>query len=175
MSNKIGRALKAGILTLIVCSTVVAATIFICPMMGIDYVLDEARRGQLPDIADRLQWYKREKGTYPSQEQGLRVLKGEYIREVPIDPWGSEYVYRVKPNGDFVLYSRGKNKLDENGLGDDVVIGPKTYKCEEYGVNCFKPCEFIRMLAFFAALASLGATVLLTIAWLFRRGNRNSA
>jgi len=165
-------AIKLSSLVFAASSLVVAATMFICPWVINDYIVDIARRGHLPFISSMLQFYKEEKGTFPTQAQGLQALKGDYLREIPIDPWGNNYVYRVKANGDFVLYSIGKNKLDENGFGDDVVLGSKEYKCEDYGINCFDPCEFARMVAFFAALIALGVTVILAVAWMWSHSRR---
>jgi len=51
--------------------------------------------------------------------------KGPYIGSpyLAFDSWGSGFVYRFpsqRPNRDYDIYSIGPNKIDENGLGDDV-------------------------------------------------------
>ncbi len=69
----------------------------------------------------------------PTQEQGLRALVEmptsepkpkrwtQYMEEVPLDPWGNEYQYRVpgKRSGKkFDLFS-----MNENGVEDEDDIG----------------------------------------------------
>src|SRR6266702_4607323 len=101
------RLLKVSAITFGSCVAIIGATLFICPMYG-DYVVDKVRYGQLPLLVQVLDVYRKDHGVYPSTEEGLSALAGTYIRkEVPRDPWGSEYVYR--PNvtrTEYVLYSR---------------------------------------------------------------------
>jgi general secretion pathway protein G len=72
---------------------------------------EEARRTkaavQIRSLEEALAMYKLDNGFYPSTEQGLRALvskpeigripnrwrEGGYIRTIPLDPWGNEYVY----------------------------------------------------------------------------------
>ena len=79
--------------------------------------------------------FKDDTGRYQSNDEGLFVLsiapentpgwKGPYIGSpyLAFDSWGSGFVYRFpsqRPNRDYDIYSIGPNKIDENGLGDDV-------------------------------------------------------
>jgi len=82
-----------------------------------------------------LDMYEVDNGRYPTTEQGLQALrvepsmepvpmswKGPYLKkEVPLDPWGGEYIYvcpgRQHPDG-YDLYSPGPDGKD--GTEDDV-------------------------------------------------------
>jgi hypothetical protein len=140
-----GIALRIGIYGLLASIATFSVTeMFLCPMAIVDYTIDRVRYGELPYYVAALDRYRKEKGTFPTEEQGLRPLVGEYFRELPVDPWGSNYIYRLN-GAQFVLYSPGLNKIDEGGAGDDIILGPKKYRCEEYGVNCPKPCETVQM------------------------------
>jgi hypothetical protein len=47
----------------------------------------------------------------------LEELVPAFLERVPTDPWnhGKALSYRVKDNGEFVVYSVGKNGTDEKG------------------------------------------------------------
>ncbi|MCX6874095.1 MAG: type II secretion system major pseudopilin GspG [Verrucomicrobia bacterium] len=80
-----------------------------------------------------LEMYKLNAGTYPTTQQGLKALVDKpssapiprmwsrIADKVPLDPWGTEYLYRFpgKKNAtDFEIISRGKDGLE--GGGDDI-------------------------------------------------------
>lgn len=94
---------------------------------------DEARRtkaaADLRMIQQGLHLYKLDNASYPTTEQGLRALVSKpesglvpirwnpdgYLEKVPLDPWGSEYVYIS--NGDrYTLRSLGADG-EEGGEG----------------------------------------------------------
>lgn len=53
---------------------------------------------QISDFEQGLQLYRQSKGKFPDQSEGLQALvKGGYLgsSELPKDPWGHDYVYRV--------------------------------------------------------------------------------
>lgn len=58
---------------------------------------------------------------YPSSEAGLDAIKN-YLetREVPLDPWGKEYIYKQPGDNerDFDIISRGPDK--QEGTSDDI-------------------------------------------------------
>jgi general secretion pathway protein G len=82
----------------------------------------KAARAQIGALEKALDMYRLDTGHYPSTEEGLNALMarpsnepkwtGPYLsKNVPLDPWGTAYVYR-KPgsNGtDFDLLSYGKD------------------------------------------------------------------
>jgi general secretion pathway protein G len=78
-------------------------------------------RAQIDALEKALDQYRLDTGRYPSAEQGLKALverpaaeakwAGPYLRkDVPLDPWGKPYVYRVPgENAEFVLLSYGRD------------------------------------------------------------------
>lgn len=68
---------------------------------------DATARSQIEMLGAALDAYRLDNGRYPTTEQGLSALRtapsvdprptnwrGPYLRkDVPLDPWGSEYVY----------------------------------------------------------------------------------
>lgn len=102
---------------------------------------DEARttraRQDIQALRTALDLYRMDNFTYPSTEQGLRALlnkpggrpeapnwrSGGYIKELPKDPWGSDYVY-LSPGqtGEFDLYSLGADRAP-GGDGTAADIG----------------------------------------------------
>ena len=93
-------------------------------------------RTQMALLATALDGYRLDSGAYPTTEQGLQALRekptrepvpagwrGPYVRkEVPLDPWGRPYAYRMpgrrNPNG-FDLASLGRDGA-EGGTGEDA-------------------------------------------------------
>ncbi len=97
---------------------------------------EEAKRTaaqvQIKEIEQSLDIYKLDSGMYPTTEQGLEALvtkpttspeprrwkDGGYLKKIPVDPWGKEYVYRQPgDHGDFDLFSCGADG-EEGGEGD---------------------------------------------------------
>ena len=78
-------------------------------------------KAQIDALEKALDTYRLDTGHYPSAELGLKALverpasepkwSGPYLRkEVPLDPWGKPYVYKVPgEKGDFDLLSYGKD------------------------------------------------------------------
>ena len=68
-------------------------------------------------ISSSLNLYKLDKFDYPSTDEGLEVLIGNYLDKKPLDPWGREYYY-LSPGqkSSFDLYSYG---ADGRVGGDD--------------------------------------------------------
>jgi general secretion pathway protein G len=91
-------------------------------------------RAQIEALAKALDTYRLDVGHYPTAEQGLGVLRvrpqgvqrwnGPYLqKDVPLDPWGKPYVYRVPgTRGDFDLASYGRDGVPGgSGEGADIV------------------------------------------------------
>lgn len=66
----------------------------------------QAARMQIENLASALEMFKLDVGRYPTEEEGLSVLRqapsgvdrwdGPYLRkQVPKDPWDRDYVYRL--------------------------------------------------------------------------------
>ncbi len=101
---------------------------------------EEARRTkaavQIRGLEEALSLFKLDNGFYPSTEQGLQALvekptsgripprwrTGGYIKKIPKDPWGNDYVY-LSPgiHGDFDIISYGPDG-QAGGEGDDADI-----------------------------------------------------
>jgi hypothetical protein len=58
--------------------------------------------------------YRLAKGRLPER---LEELVPAFLERVPVDPWngGNALSYRIKENGEFVVYSFGNNKIDQKG------------------------------------------------------------
>ncbi len=91
-----------------------------------------AARGQIEGFMTALDTYLIDQGQYPTTEQGLAALRtnpgvpswnGPYLRkDVPLDPWGTAYVYRAPGrSGGFEILSYGSDGL-EGGTGDAADI-----------------------------------------------------
>jgi len=117
-------------------------------------------RVEIQTLRWALESFRGDYGRFPSDQEGLDALPhppdedhGPYIKKrvPPKDPWDRAYIYRSSPTGDrFTLYSSGRNGVDEQGEGDDIVSGQKKYACEEYGVGC--PCDSTRVVAVIGSL-----------------------
>lgn len=90
-----------------------------------------AATAQIDNLEAALDVYRLDVGRYPESLEGLveddtrsSRWAGPYLRgEVPLDPWGNEYHYRVTDNGrDFELMSYGADG-QPGGQGDDADVG----------------------------------------------------
>ena len=96
------------------------------------------------EFENSLDDYKLDSGQYPSSEQGLDALvnqptsgtiprnypKGGYIKRIPKDPWGNEYIYVLQNIGSdqYVIISHGRDGR-EGGEGEDKdLINTKIYE-----------------------------------------------
>ena len=82
-----------------------------------------AARSQIDAFMTALDNYLIDVGSYPTTEQGLEALRtdpgvadwrGPYLRkEIPLDPWGTDYVYRAPGrSGGFEIVSYGADGLE---------------------------------------------------------------
>ncbi len=91
----------------------------------------KAAKVQIEDLAQTLDMYKLDVGSYPTSEQGLNALiespdgaqrwNGPYLRKakVPLDPWNNEYKYTSPgEHGKFDIMSMGADGK-EGGEGED--------------------------------------------------------
>lgn len=92
-----------------------------------------AARAQIDALAKALDTFRLDTGHYPSSAQGLTALRarpssearwnGPYLqKDVPADPWGKPYVYRVPgTKGDYDLISYGRDGAP-GGSGENADI-----------------------------------------------------
>ena len=95
----------------------------------------KAARAQIDALDKALEQYRIDVGHLPTTEQGLVALNtqpqgeqnwaGPYLKkEVPLDPWGSPYIY-AEPgahNNDYDLISLGKDGR-AGGTGENADLG----------------------------------------------------
>ena len=89
----------------------------------------DAALSQISALEGALDTYRLDVGQYPDSLEGLvendsgrAAWNGPYLRrEVPLDPWGNEYVYDSDGRG-FTLVSYGPDG-ERGGEGDDADIG----------------------------------------------------
>ena len=129
--------------------------------------VEKARRGDLVSLSKSIDQYNNENGNYPSS---LDDLLNGYVRFLPADPWGADYVYRPSANY-YMLYSKGANIEDDGGLQDDVVLGRSSeYLCEFYELGCWsRSFMFAALLSLASAFLGSSMLVLCLVRVLFRR------
>jgi len=84
-----------------------------------------AAKASIENLSLALDMYEVDNGAYPSSLQFLITKgselnwKGPYLKkgEIPVDPWGKEFIYALKDNG-YEIKSYGPNGAD--GGGDDI-------------------------------------------------------
>ncbi|WP_143226700.1 hypothetical protein [Acidovorax sp. 62] len=109
---------------------------------------------QLSDVHTTIQLYKHDFKGLPSDLDQL-YERGQ-ILVPPRDHWGHPYVYsRIEGLPGYVLYSKGKDGIDQRGGGDDIVGTEKQYTCEDYGVNCFWSAPLVNGAVMLLLLAAL--------------------
>lgn len=101
---------------------------------------EEAKRTaasvQIREIEQALEMYRLDNSVYPTTAQGLEALvnkpstppeprryrQGGYVRRLPVDPWGSPYVYRMPgDHAEFDLFSKGADGEEGGeGAGKDI-------------------------------------------------------
>lgn len=67
---------------------------------------------QIKDIGVALDFYKEDSGSYPDLVEGLSTLAPEYLKELPVDPWGNEFLYAIydtRGSECFLVWSLGSD------------------------------------------------------------------
>jgi general secretion pathway protein G len=77
----------------------------------------QAARAQISLFSTALDSYRLDSGHYPSTSDGLDALvknpggaenwDGPYLKKIPKDPWGQDYVYTCDESSDYVIASSG--------------------------------------------------------------------
>jgi general secretion pathway protein G len=95
-----------------------------------------AARTQIDNFQSALGSYKLDTGTFPTTEQGLQALRlkpadvpqwnGPYLpRDVPKDPWGTDYVYRFpgehQPDEPEITCLGADHQPGGEGMNADIV------------------------------------------------------
>jgi len=119
-----------------------------------NYAVEKTKQ-DIHGIEFALERFKARTGKYPTHESGLATLVGTELQRLSVDFWGSQYSYVPDRAGKPFVYSNGANRQDEAGLGDDIVSGQKTYRCEDYPAYCLRPTDVAAWSALGLAVASL--------------------
>jgi hypothetical protein len=142
--------------------------------LEIDLVLSD-----LGTIRQAVAVLKQRGSPLPPESIGLEALtKSPAILErVPTDQWGQAYVYRLVANSQgYVVYSIGRNGVDEQGKGDDVTDSSKSYTCRDYDVGCGTSArELVFIVSCTIALLSLLASLYAGAVNVVHRARRKNA
>lgn len=74
-------------------------------------------------IESALNMYRLDNHVYPTTDEGLEALVGDYLPRLPVDPWNRPYNY-LHPglHGQFDVFTLGRNG-QPGGEGEDAEIG----------------------------------------------------
>jgi type II secretion system protein G len=129
-------------------------------------------------------FYRKDHGRIPGSAEGLSGLvnsvgMNQYLDRLPVDPWGSNYIYRPADfNKSYDIYSAGPDGIDNEGKGDDVVLEDKRYNCELY-YDCWSENDYLNGVFVLIMLISFILILLVTIfkisAYMLKKVKRCSA
>ena len=89
----------------------------------VDKAMQQDAQAQIELFGQALDLYRLEKHKYPSTDEGLKAIAPYLRKELPKDPWGSDFVY-ISPgeHGDYDLISYGADNVEggENNNKDIV-------------------------------------------------------
>lgn len=97
---------------------------FVMPKLfgNVDKASQQSAQAQIEMLGQALDLYRLEHHKYPTTDEGLAALKTYLKKNIPKDPWGSEYVYTAPgQHGDYDLVSYGADKA-EGGEGNNKDI-----------------------------------------------------
>lgn len=138
------RRLQRGF-TLIEVMVVIAVIAMLAALVGpnvfrnVGTARDATARSQIELLGAALDSYRLDNGRYPTTDQGLQALRteptlnpvprnwnGPYLRrEVPVDPWGTPYIFispgEVNPNGYDLMTLGADGELGGEGENADVL------------------------------------------------------
>ncbi len=124
------------LIVVIVIMGVLGTVILINVLPAADQSRVQTAKTNILTLETALDQYRLDMGAYPTSEQGLQALRevpaglansanyrpGGYIRKLPKDPWGNEFVY-IYPDrdGSFTLLSYGADGREGGeGLNADI-------------------------------------------------------
>ncbi len=109
----------------------ILAAVAIPKLVGVKSAKVETTCIKMKGISQRLDMFKLDNNTYPSTEDGIRILVyadskypnyriGGYMKKIPTDPFGNEFLYHSKDNGGFEILSYGED--GQKGSTDDIAF-----------------------------------------------------
>lgn len=79
----------------------------------VDKAMQQDAQAQIELFGQALDLYRLEKHKYPSTDEGLKAIAPYLRKEVPKDPWGSDFVYTSPgEHGDYDLISYGADNVE---------------------------------------------------------------
>jgi hypothetical protein len=87
---------------------------------------EEQVQNDLQQLSAAMTVYKISQGGYPKELTDLVKPLPDYEEgclgkpDLPVDPWGSSYLFKLNEKKKPFLWSAGPNKMDEGGAGDDI-------------------------------------------------------
>ena len=111
--------LVVGIITVLMGSAIYMLT------GNLEFAKEQRARGDLQAIITQVRMYEMKKGGVSlTESQGLKALVGNGMgfEEMPKDPWGQDYKYKIDSASakGFRVYSMGPDRKDDGGKGDDI-------------------------------------------------------
>ena len=86
----------------------------------------QVAKAQLDSFEKALDQYRLDNRRFPSAEEGLAAVQPYFKKNLPNDPWGRPYVYRVPgQRGEYDVFSLGRDGKP-GGSGEDADIGLNT-------------------------------------------------
>jgi len=111
--------LVVGIITVLMGSAIFMLT------GNLEFAKEQRARGDIQAIVTQVRMFEMKSGGVPlTESQGLKALvgKGKGFEELPKDPWGQDYKYKIDAASakGFRVYSTGPDRQDNGGGGDDI-------------------------------------------------------
>jgi general secretion pathway protein G len=111
--------LVVGIITVLMGSAIFMLT------GNLEFAKEQRARGDLQAITTQIRMFEMKSGGVQlTESDGLKALvgKGRGFEQMPKDPWGQEYKYKVDSSSakGFCVYSMGPDRKDDRGGGDDI-------------------------------------------------------
>lgn len=143
----------------------------VCPMVldGPGYVIHRTQ-SDIRLLRAAVMFYRLDHNELPGALPDL--VEAEMIEQLYPDYYGTDFNYRLEPDGaEFVIYSSGRNRIDEFGGGDDIVLTGKEYDCPMF-YRCPTLCERVRDAVFLGAVLAWPATLIALLVWMFWASTR---
>lgn len=120
-------------------TTVVSLTILLTCQTNSRCLKIYETQSDLREIQKALDFYYEKNGNLPNNEMGLSALLNQtppIIKNARQDSWWQPFVYKNNDNKkNYILYSIGKNGIDEFGSGDDITTWEKSFRDFDYGLG----------------------------------------
>jgi general secretion pathway protein G len=96
----------------------------------VDKARQQDAQAQIELLGQALDLYRLEKHKYPTTDEGLEAIKSYLKKELPKDPWGSNYVYQSPGNEGrgYDLISYGADKAEGGEENDTDIVSWKNFE-----------------------------------------------